>query len=235
MYGDYLLFQSQNESRVMLNLGGIANLSFLPKNGSLNDIFSSDVGPGNTIMDAYCQKHFSQLFDKDAAIARAGTVSLELLDTLLSDWLTDFFEQPFPKTTGPEVFNLEYLDTAIEMSESQQLSHYDIVATLCEFSAVCIVKSLLTTAKNESDLHVYVSGGGIHNPLLLERITLLLKDKLPGAEVHSTDSLSINPDAKEAVLFALLANETLCSDGNTFAGTEKNMPNITMGKISFAD
>ena len=233
MYGDYLLFSSDTENRIMLNIGGVANLSFLPRAGDIASVFSSDIGPGNTMMDAYVQTHFSPLhYDKDAIIASKGKVSKVLLNALLDN---AFFAQDFPKTTGPEVFNLAYLASALNASKCESLSHEDVLATLCEFTAQCICKSILKICKHLPSLEIYASGGGIHNPLLTARIKHKLSLQMPQATFASTQALSLNPDAKEAVLFALLANETLCADGLSFSSTQNNMPSVTMGKISFPD
>lgn len=233
MYGDYLLFHSLDENRIMLNIGGIANLTFLPNKGDVSDVFSSDIGPGNTIMDAFVQSHYSDLhYDKDAKISSAGNVHQGLLRQLAS---SAFFSQSFPKTTGPEVFNLAYLREAQKKSDALDLSHQDVMATLCDFSAKCISDSIITLGKTLPNLMIYASGGGIYNPLLMKRIQIRLSNQLPQAKIGSTELLALNPDAKEAVLFALLANETLCANTQTLPSGESNMPNVSMGKISFPD
>src|SRR5690606_14273667 len=123
VYGDYLLFSSREENRIMLNIGGIANFTFMPAAYS-TDFFSSDVGPGNTIMDQYVQKHFpGKYFDADGAIASRGNVHQQLLDELLSH---PFFRADFPKTTGPELFSLDYLEAAQSRTGCMGLSHEDI-------------------------------------------------------------------------------------------------------------
>ena len=95
VYGDYLFFTSKQENRILLNMGGIANLTYLPKTADSSAVFSSDTGPGNTIMDAFVQQHFAPLqYDKDSAIARQGTVNSGLLSALLEH---DFFALNFPK------------------------------------------------------------------------------------------------------------------------------------------
>lgn len=233
MYGDYLMFHSPDENRIMLNIGGIANLTYLPSKGSVSDVFSSDIGPGNTIMDAFVQSHYPDLhYDSDAKIAGAGSVHQGLLMQLAS---STFFLQPFPKTTGPEVFNLAYLLEAQKQAGTTNLSKEDVMATLCDFSAKCISDSIIMLGKTLPHLMVYVSGGGIHNPLLMKRIQIRLSNQLPQAKIGSTELLSLNPDAKEAVLFALLANETLCADTQTISSHETNMPSVSLGKISFPD
>lgn len=226
VYGDLLLFSKKDENRIMLNIGGIANFTFLSGTLNASKVFSTDTGSGNTIMDAYVKKHFSDLsFDKDAAIAKQGTVNQELLQALLQH---DFFNQPFPKTTGPELFNLAYLEQAQQNSNTQNISHFDVMATLNRFTAVTIANAITNTI-TEKEYIVYTSGGGMHNPLLIQH----LQELLPKTIFKTTADLQINPDAKEAVLFAILANE--CVAGKTQFIANSTIPNISMGKISFPD
>ena len=230
VYGDYLYFTSTSENRILLNMGGIANLTYLPKSADARAVFSSDIGPGNTIMDAYIQRYFAPLqYDKDAAIAAKGTVNEALLAALCDD---AFFALGFPKTTGPEVFNLDYLAAAQARSNTQSLSHFDVMATLVQFSGVMIAKAINQCSEGLTDVAVYASGGGVHNPLLMKTILANCPEL---SVINNTDSLGINPDAKEAVLFAILANECLSGGQQRFGNTEQGIPDITMGKISFAD
>lgn len=223
VYGDYLLFGKKNEDRLLLNIGGIANFTFLPGKQEAGNLLCTDLGPGNTIMDVYIQQNFpGKYFDEDAVVAKAGNINEALLAKLKD---SPFFEQPFPKTTGPELFNMEYLQQAQERSGSVSLSANDIMATLNKFSADMIVDAVKKCIPGNRSLKIFSSGGGIHNPLLMQH----MKDQLPGCEFYDTAELNIYPDAKEAVLFAVLANETICGDGNPVNG----LLNITMGKISF--
>ncbi len=224
VYGDYLIFSEADENRIMLNIGGIANFTFLPGNLNATQVFSTDVGPGNTMMDAYVQQYFtSKYYDADAAIAMQGIVNKALLDALKDH---SFFKENFPKTTGPELFNLGYLEAAKIKASTADISHFDVMATLNQFTAETIVNALRHTVLGINNFVVYTSGGGMHNPLLLKNI----QTQLPNIVFKTTSDLGINPDAKEAVLFAILANETLCG-GTTFLGN--NLPNLSMGKISF--
>lgn len=225
VYGDYLIFSKQGEDRLMLNIGGIANFTYLPGDLDAAKVFSTDVGPGNTLMDQYVQKHFEGLYyDKDAAIAKSGQVNELLLQQLLSN---DFFAANFPKTTGPELFGLEYLSKAQQKTNTQNLAKEDVMATLCHFSASGIVNAVQRTLDKLSNPVLYVSGGGMHNPLLLS----LLQKELPQISFKTTSDLEINPDAKEAVLFALLANEAICGNPIYF-GEREGVPSVCMGKIS---
>jgi anhydro-N-acetylmuramic acid kinase len=226
VYGDYFIFSKKGENRIMLNIGGIANFTYLPGNLDAATIFSTDTGPGNTLMDAYVQKHFQLPYDKDAAVARTGKIN----DALLSELKKHiFFDKGFPKTTGPELFNLAYIDNAIASAGIGSISKNDTMATLNRFSAVTIVDALNRTLEKDKDFVIYTSGGGMHNPLLMEHIHSML----PGYIFYTTDALEINPDAKEALLFAILANECVAG-GNTPIGNGSNdIPSVSMGKISF--
>lgn len=224
VYGDYLLFSKKDEDRIMLNIGGIANFTYLPGNLDASKMFSTDCGPGNTIMDAFVQQYFpAKHFDKDGAIAFHGHINHKLLEGLKED---NFFKQPFPKTTGPELFNLSFLERAKTIIGIQQIGIEDTVTTLNRFTAETIAEAIQYTMQ-QNKFSIYASGGGMHNPILMKH----LQELLPNATFKNITDLNINPDAKEAVLFAVLANETLCG-GNTNFGN--NIPNVSMGKISFA-
>jgi len=225
-YGDYFLFSKKNENRILLNIGGIANFTFLPGSLDATAVFSTDTGPGNTLMDAWAQQQFGKSYDADGAIAATGTVSEKLL-TALKDH--PFFTQGLPKTTGPELFNLSYLQAAKERSGATTISAEDTMATLNRFSADTIAACIKEVINNAKDYTFYASGGGMHNPVLMKNLSALL----PGFEFFDTGQLGINPDAKEAVLFALLANETLSGNAPGFGEARNGIPNVSMGKISF--
>ena len=223
IYGDYLLFSKAGEDRIFLNIGGIANFTFLPGDKKPSNILCTDVGPGNTMMDAYVQKHFpGKYFDESAAIALEGNIDESLLSALKKH---AFFKTDFPKTTGPELFNLNYLIAAQAKSNSNNLSKNDVMATLNKFTADMIVAAITESITNKNVV-VYSSGGGMHNPLLMQNI----KEQLPEIDLKTTEDLSINPDAKEAILFAVLANEALCGGKTDFGDAA---PSVSMGKISF--
>jgi anhydro-N-acetylmuramic acid kinase len=229
VYCDHLLFSKKGENRIMLNIGGIANFTFLPGDLDGSKIFSTDVGPGNTMMDAFIQKHFpGKYFDENAAIAEKGKVNEQLLKELKKH---SFFSQEFPKTIGPELFNLSYLHKSIESATAEMSLPEDIMATLNRFSADTVVDAIKSFTAESDTYFVYVSGGGMHNPLLMENI----KSQLSGMKFFTTNDLHINPDAKEAVLFALLANECICGEKIDLGKGRNKIPSVSMGKISFPD
>ncbi len=229
VYGDYLIFGKHGEDRILLNIGGIANFTYLPGSMNNTEIFSTDTGCGNTMMDAYMQQQFAgKYFDDGAAVALQGKINTALLNALKEN---DFFAMPFPKTTGPELFNLAYLQKAKEQSATKNISIEDTMATLNKFSADTIVEAILKTNDKNKTYKIFSSGGGMHNPLLMQH----LQAALPNFIFDTTAALQINPDAKEAVLFALLANECICGDGSYLQKGIERMPAVTMGKISFPE
>ena len=229
VYGDYFIFGKKGENRIMLNMGGIANFTYLPSNMNPEEVFVTDTGTGNTLIDACIRLFYSgKSYDKDAEIAKLGTVNQSLLEALKSN---KFFKDSFPKTTGPELFNIEYVRKAQAESNTENISVPDLLATLTRFSAETIAEAIKYATENTKyDLEsftIYMSGGGMHNPLLVS----WLKELLP-CHFLTTNDLGISGDAKEAVLFAVLANETISGGGSDF-GTRKGIPSVSMGKISF--
>lgn len=229
VYGDYLILSDPLENRILLNIGGIANFTFLPKGQKATDVFVTDTGPGNTLIDAAVRRANPALaFDHNAQIGRLGQVNEALLLALESN---PFFARAFPKTTGPELFNLAYVDRCQAVSGTQAISHQDLIATLTKFSAKTAANAMIQALHQAniapSDVTIYLSGGGMHNPLLVQWIK-----EISGCSIDKTTSIGVNGDAKEAVLFAILANETV-SGGTTDFGLRQGVPSVTMGKISF--
>ncbi|MFN3315331.1 MAG: anhydro-N-acetylmuramic acid kinase [Raineya sp.] len=215
VYGDYLLFSSTQENRVLLNIGGIANLTFLPKNLNPNEVFATDVGVGNTFLDYFSQKFFQIPYDKNGAIARSGKVEQNFLTDLLS---LDFFRQDFPKSTGQETFRSAWVEDILA-EKYPQISSNDVLCTLTHFTAEGILQAISKLGLENA--MVYVSGGGAYNTFLLDLLAKKCKIKI-------FDELGIAAEAKEAVLFALLANETLSGSATALAGIAP----VCMGKIS---
>lgn len=217
--GDYILFSNAKENRVMLNIGGIANLTYLPANSS--HVICTDVGPGNTLIDNYVRANFNNImFDDEGKIAANGTVNNNLLKALLTH---SFFTQTFPKSTGQEAFNMQWLTAILNTTINYTITKQDVVATLTYFTAYAIKLAIEKLAINHAV--IYISGGGMYNKTLLNNLQLLL----PEFTITLAGNLGINENAKEAILFALLANETV-------AGEEliiNNQRVYSMGKISF--
>jgi anhydro-N-acetylmuramic acid kinase len=240
VYGDFFIFSKKEENRILLNMGGIANFTYLPGSLDASEVFVTDTGPGNTLLDAFTRKFYPNLaYDKDAALAKQGKIIPELLRELKAN---EFFQKPFPKTTGPELFNISYVDNAIQCgkldtplmpsaSSSSGLTVFDTLATLTRFSAETIAEAIKKSFEGkqlDGQFTIYTSGGGAHNPLLIK----YLRELLPNIPLKSTNDLGINGDAKEAILFAILANECVAG-GQTDFGKRAGVPSVSMGKISF--
>ncbi|GAB3039295.1 anhydro-N-acetylmuramic acid kinase [Spirosoma pulveris] len=225
VYGDYFMFSKAGENRLLLNMGGIANFTYLPADEDASNVFTTDTGPGNTLLDAYARKFLNKPYDEDGKLADLGTVNPSLLRALN---VNPFFDAAFPKTTGPEVFNVAYVEKAQTQSQTTGIAAEDLMATLVQFSADTIIDAIRRVMRDGETYRIYMSGGGAHNPML----TKALKKGLPTCSFGLTDELNISGDAKEAVLFAVLANESLAG-GNTSFGNRQGVPTVSMGKVSF--
>ncbi|CAN5234308.1 anhydro-N-acetylmuramic acid kinase AnmK [soil metagenome] len=225
VYGDFFLLSDKKENRILLNIGGIANFTFLPAGKRAAKVFVTDTGPGNTLVDQIIRNNFpGKYYDYDAELASKGKVNESLLEVLKSD---SFFRLPLPRTIGPELFNIDYVRKAQKNSKTESLSVNDLLATLTRFTAETISESIKNTIGKQK-FAIYVSGGGAHNPLLIK----WLKEILGVAQLQNTSVLGIPGDAKEAILFAVLANETLVGKLVDF-GKRAKIPSTHFGKISF--
>lgn len=200
------MLASADEHRVIVNIGGIANLTDLPPDGSVTGF---DCGPGNLLMDAWIGMRQNKPYDENGSWAASGKIQPELLDRMLAH---DFFAALPPKSAGREQFNSSWLKNLLRGNESPE----DVQATLAELTAHGIVDAAQRFCKGYSAL--YVCGGGAHNVMLMERLA-----RLSGKRVDSTASLGIDPDWMEALAFAWLAKACLeRSPGNLPAVTGAN-------------
>jgi len=202
------LFRQAGTSRVILNIGGISNITVLAANDSATTGF--DTGPGNTLMDAWCRRIRNEAFDRDGAWSASGTVNEGLLRRLLAD---AYFAAAAPKSTGFEYFNLDWLDH----HDLRGIETADVQATLSELTAVSISDAIRNCLQDKCE--VLVCGGGAHNVELMRRLAAAL----PGFKVQSTASAGLDPDWVEAVAFAWLAMRTTL-------GLPGNLPAVTGAK-----
>lgn len=202
-------FRHKTKNRVILNIGGIANITILPANSEL-PVIGFDTGPGNTLLDAWIKLHKQQECDHEGEWAKTGKLNLDLLNTLLAD---NYFQQPPPKSTGREHFNLDWLQKKL-LSE---INAVDVQNTLVEFTAISIMQAI--EHYSPKNCEIIICGGGIHNKYLLEQ----LQHYCGNHTLHSSLELGINPDWIEAIAFAWLAKQT-------WHGKPGNLPSVTGAK-----
>ncbi|WP_109015189.1 anhydro-N-acetylmuramic acid kinase [Novimethylophilus kurashikiensis] len=186
------VFADSDTPRAIINIGGISNITHL----SGTNVTGFDCGPGNLLLDAWCERHTGAPYDKDGAWAREGEVSNSLLDKLLSN---DFLQLAPPKSTGRDLFNMAWLEHQISATAQAK----DVQATLVEFAARCISDAITRHCADVRE--IYLCGGGTHNGLLVQRLT----HHLPHISAASTEKLGIAPDWVEAIAFAWLAKQTM--------------------------
>ncbi|MEP2448473.1 MAG: anhydro-N-acetylmuramic acid kinase [Balneola sp.] len=195
---DEALFRSESKHRLLLNLGGISNFTWLPSKESGEEILTSDIGPANTLINEAMKKHFNKPFDENGKVASNGNVHSGLLKYLL---LEPFFRKPFPKTTGQEDFNLDLVEELMTGFKIE-LQPEDLVATLTHLTIQSITRAFEEVIGNKP-FEIFVSGGGVHNSTVMKG----LKERLVNAEFKDFEESGITADSKEAVLMAFLANE----------------------------
>lgn len=201
------VFQSSEENRVIVNIGGIANLTVLPKAGK---IFGFDSGPGNTLMDYWTSLHLGKPFDENGEWARSGKADERLMKSFMAD---DYFKQAPPKSTGQEYFSINWLKDKLKPFD---LSPADIQASLCQLTADSIAQAIHDCAGDAEK--IFICGGGARNDFLIDQI----KQKI-NRPIETTQALGIHPDWVEAMAFAWLAKQTL-------QGLPGNLPETTGAK-----
>jgi anhydro-N-acetylmuramic acid kinase len=221
---DYLLLADAKLSRVALNIGGIANITYIPAGAKADKVVAFDTGPGNIVVDQLVA-HYSdgvRGYDQDGTMAGQGEVHPEVVARLLAD---KYFSEKPPKTAGREQYGAEFVAELLKLG----LAPADTVATATYFSAASIADGIVRFAGGEEDPpdEVIVSGGGVHNRALMR----YLRAELPESEVISSAEIGIDPDAKEAIAFAILANESLNGrPSNLKCATGARRPAV-LGKI----
>ena len=227
-FADSLLLRGQDKIRAVQNIGGIANVTYLPRfDDTVHQIIAFDTGPGNMLID-YTAGKISDgklSYDKDAELALQGNVNEEFLSELLCH---PYFSQNPPKTTGRELFGVQYGEDVFREAAKQGISDYDLIATLTMLTAQSIADAYRNFLPEYPD-EVIVSGGGSQNPLLMK----MLREKLSPAKVLVSDELGIPSEAKEAAAFAVMAYETWYRrPGNIPTATGAAHP-VIMGSITY--
>lgn len=224
------LFANPDSTRVLLNLGGIANITVLPASEEIQ-VVGYDTGPANLLLDAWTSLHTDNAYDAGGAWAHSGTIIELLLQQLLAH---PFFAQSHPKSTGREDFNLTWLQNELQAFEQANAnisySAADVQATLTELTAISASTQINMFVSHSKNSSVYVCGGGALNDYLMTR----LQAHLPHCTVKTTEHLGLAPTWVEAVAFAWLARQTLMGEtGNLPAVTGANK-GVVLGQVCFA-
>jgi anhydro-N-acetylmuramic acid kinase len=228
-YVDYLLFRDEQLGRVLLNVGGIANITSLPAAAKIEQVKAFDTGPGNMVIDALVRRFTNQekTYDANGSIGAGGQVLGPLLEQLLTDI---FFQAHPPKTAGREQFGEAFVRQMLDYSKTSRFE--DLVCTATELTARSVAAAVTRFVLPETEVRqLVVSGGGARNAFLMQR----LQSVLPGIKVLCSDDLGIPTAAKEAIGFAILANETLhLHPGNVPTATGARHP-VVLGKVVYGD
>ena len=213
-YFDYLLFHSKNINRALLNIGGISNITVLNKNFDSSKVLAFDTGPGNMMIDITAKKFFNKEFDKNGLIASSGKIDEKLFWSLLEK--DNYIEKKIPKSTGREYYGKEFLSALFK--KFNRVSKEDWIATVTTFTAYGVFRNYEKFVKSETEIEeLFVSGGGSHNKFLMKSLQNYFGKNV---EVKKVEALGVSSDSKEAICFAVLANETV-------SGNPSNIPRVT--------
>ncbi|MGE5576466.1 MAG: anhydro-N-acetylmuramic acid kinase [Syntrophothermus sp.] len=226
-YVDYLLFHDPKVARVVQNIGGIGNFTLVPPDGGLEKVIAMDTGPGNMIIDGVVRAitNGEMEFDRDGRLAAAGRVNQALLESLLGH---PYLAKEPPKTTGREEFGDQFVAELLQNPLARQISGPDLVATVTAFTVESIVAHYQKHVFGHyPDVEVVVGGGGSYNQTLMG----MLRRRLAPVKVRIHEDFGLSSDAKEAVAFAILANETLHGLPNNVPAVTGARRAVVMGKI----
>ena len=219
---DYLLFKHRSLCRVVVNIGGIANLTVLPPGAKTEEVIAFDTGPGNMVIDALVAYHTEgrEFYDRNGRIARSGKVHEELLQAMKSD---PYFKREPPKTAGREQFGQQFVSGLIATG----IPLPDLIATATELTANSITRAILDFAPL-GKVEIVVSGGGLRNRWLMRRLQYYLNPW----KIRSTADFGIDPDAKEAIAFAVLAYQTFMREPGNLPSATGARHAVRLGKAT---
>lgn len=226
-YSEYILYGSSSKNIALQNIGGIGNVTVLPKNCEINDIYAFDTGPGNMMIDEAMRQLYSKEYDLDGQIAKKGKIIVALKEELLKH---PYLEIQPPKTTGREMFGKNYVDQLIAKYAKYQKE--DLIYTLTWFTAYSIASSYqkFIFPKNKID-EMIIGGGGAHNSTL----KTLLQDMLPDCEISTQEKYGYSSDAKEAIAFVILGNQTWNQLPSNIPSATGAKEHVILGNITFSE
>ena len=223
-YSEYVIYGSNEENVALQNIGGIGNVTVIPKGGDIDRIFAFDTGPGNMIIDEVCSRLFNLAYDADGKIAATGKIQTDMLEDLMSH---PYISSIPPKTTGREDFGQQFVDKVLKKYSKRNSE--DILSTVTMFTAKSIAENYKKFILDKIKLNkVVIGGGGAHNKTLLA----YLREELPNITIVTQDDIGFSSDAKEAVAFVILGNETLHSSFSNVPSATGAKEKVILGNIT---
>ncbi|MCX8057375.1 MAG: anhydro-N-acetylmuramic acid kinase [Ignavibacteria bacterium] len=224
-YFDYVMFRSEKVSRALLNIGGIANITFLKKGCTVDDVIAFDTGPGNMMIDYLMQKLFNKKFDKNGKIASQGNLIEELFQKIFEE--DSFVKKKPPKSTGREFYNKNFVEKILR--EFKSLRNEDIITTFTEYTSFAIYFNYEKFIKDKGEVtELLVSGGGSNNSYIMNSLKKYFGQKV---KVKKLNSQFVDVDSKEAICFALFANETIHENSINIPSVTGAKKKTILGKI----
>ena len=224
-FSEYILYSKQDEAIALQNIGGIGNVTVLPAHANIDDVFAFDTGPGNMVIDEAMQCLFNQPYDANGNTATKGKLIIELVNELKQD---PYIVMAPPKTTGREVYGSEF--THDILSRYATYAPEDIIATLTWFTAYSIAENYRQfILPNHKLTQVVLGGGGAHNATLKQ----MLSDELSGIKVLCQEDLGYSSDAKEAIAFVILGNETMHHQFSNVPKATGASQKVILGNITY--
>ncbi len=223
-YLDFIMFNDPDKNRMLVNIGGIANLTYLKADCKIEEVIAFDTGPGNMIIDSITRKLYNKEFDFNGDIASSGKFSKVLFEYLCS--IDNFYNADIPKSTGREYYGDDFVNRILAFSENIEAS--DIINTVSEYTVYCVFSNY----KNHINCpgfpdEILLSGGGVSNNFLFKTFSKYFKE----SKIQIINKSGITPDNKEAVLFAVLANETMYGKKSNIKNSTGAAKNVILGKI----
>ena len=226
---DYRLYQSPKIGRVLVNIGGIANFTVIPKGAPCEKVIAYDTGPGNMIIDAFVSWHTDgkQQYDENGQLASIGNINHEWLQQLLEH---PYYSADYPKSTGRELFGIDYAKQIWTEGEMKNISELDRIATVTALTSYTLGHALKRHVEEDDVKEIYMSGGGWHNYTMVNWVKNILPHQV---HIGSSEELGIDGDAKEAIAFALFGYLGYYKQPNNLPSATGASKGVVMGKISW--
>ena len=226
-FSEYILYRSQTENIALQNIGGIGNVTIIPKNCDIDDVFAFDTGAGNMMIDEAMKVLFSKSYDKNGQIAAQGKLIPKLKNELENH---SYIKKSPPKTTGREMFGAQYTHMLLDKYKNELKE--DIIATLTWFTAYSIAENYRLFILDKYDLNeIILGGGGAHNKTLIK----MLSDELPNIKILTQEDKGFSSDAKEAIAFVILGNETINHQFSNVPKATGAKKKVILGNITYND